>query len=148
MSSESYRLLHFDEVSRYINEPWYSSEVKVFVSEGIAIYAVPEKYLLKELDVKNFYLSKLQELINDFDFERVQSVMETLNWHWASIEGIPDKSVMISLVRELYHDIEDRILSHEHAYVATGGFKLTFNPDEDDELNLTFEAESCSVYGN
>ena len=109
---------------------------------------MPEKRLLKELDKKKFYQQKLQELIDEFEFWKVENVMEVLGWTWADIIGYPKKDDMIKVVRDLYNSIENRVLKEEYCFCATGGFKLTFNPEEDNELSLVFEAVTNSVYGN
>ena len=72
--------------------------------------------------------------------------MEVLEWTWAI--GYPKKDDMITVVWGLYDSIENRILRGEYCFCATGGFKLTFNPDEDNELSLVFEAVTNSIYGN
>lgn len=148
MSSENYRILNYEEVQRYTNCDWYSEEViNCLTAEG-TIWLIPEKRVLKDLDKKSFYKKKLQELLDEFDFERVHDTMDALGWHWADVDGIPEKEDMIPLVRSLYDTIENRVLNGEYAFCATGGFRLTFNPEEDNELNLVFEAETYSVYGN
>lgn len=144
MSDESYRILADVEVEKYKNEEWFNKEVLRLVD---FYYAVPEKRLLKELDKKKFYRQKLQELIDEFDFWKVENIMEVLGWTWSDI-GYPKKADMIKVVESLYAGIESMILKGEYCFCATGGFKLTFNPDEDNELSLVFEAVTNSVYGN
>jgi len=145
MSGESYRILDDQEINKYIDFPWFRKECKLVPGSG---WLVPEKYLLNELDKKRFYSNLLQELLDGFDFKRVHECMEVLNWYWAGVDGIPEKEDMISIVKNLYESIEKSILEGKYCYSSTGGFKLTFNPDEDNELNLVFEVENCSVYGN
>lgn len=145
MSDESYRILSFAEAEVYKNEEWFNKEVLRLVD---FYYAVPEKRLLKELDKKKFYRQKLQELIDEFDFWKVEDVMEVLNWTWVGIGTYPKKDDMVKVVESLYADIESRVLKGEYCFCATGGFKLTFNPEEDNELSLVFEAVTNSVYGN
>lgn len=144
MSDESYRILDTAECNAYKNEEWFYKEA-LWVANNQ--WAVPEKRLLKELDKKKFYRQKLQVLIDEFDFWKVENVMEVLNWTWANV-GYPKKDNMIKVVESLYAGIESRILKGEYCFCATGGFKLTFNPEEDNELNLVFEAVTNSVYGN
>lgn len=145
MSDESYRILDTAECSIYRNEEWFCKEALWVVNNQ---WAVPEKRLLKELDKKKFYRQKLQELIDEFDFWKVENIMEVLNWTWANIVGYPKKDNMIKVVESLYASIESRILKEEYCFCATGGFKLTFNPEEYNELSLVFEAVTNSVYGN
>lgn len=145
MSDESYRILDEQEINKYIDCPWFRKECK-FISG--TEWAVPEKYLIKDLDKKKFYSNLLQELLNGFDFERVHKCMEVLDWSWTGVNGIPEEEDMILVVKNLYESIEKRILEGKYCYCATGGFKLTFNPDEDNELSLVFAAENYSVYGD
>jgi len=145
MSDDSYRILDSSEIEVYKNKDWFYKESFLVVNNQ---WAVPEKRLLKELDKKKFYRQKLQELIDEFEFWKVENVMEVLEWTWVDIGGYPKKDDMIKLVKSLYDSIENRVLKGEYCFCATGGFKLTFNPDEDNELNLVFEAENYSVYGN
>ena len=143
MSDEVYRFLNFEEAEVYKNEDWFSKEAKLLPDFG---WAIPEKRLLKIIDKKKFYRQKLQELIDEFEFWKVENVMEVLEWTWTI--GYPRKDDMITVVWDLYDSIENRILREEYCFCATGGFKLTFNPDEDNELSLVFEAVTNSVYGN
>lgn len=145
MSDESYRILNDEEVNKYIDLPWFKKECKFISNCG---WAVPEKYLLKDIDRQKFFRSKLDELLEEFDFEKVHKIMDLLNWMWAGVYGIPTREDMILVVKNLYSSIEGAILRGEKSSIATGGFKLTYNPDEDDEITLTFEAVTNSVYGN
>lgn len=145
MSNESYRILNDEEVNKYIDCPWFKKECKFVSNYG---WAVPEKYLLKDIDRKNFYRSKLEELLTEFDFEKVHEIMELLDWTWVGVTGIPEREDMISVIKGLYNSIENAILSSKESFAATGGFKLTFSPDEDDEIKLVFEAVTYSVYGD
>jgi hypothetical protein len=144
MSVENYRIIDTVEYDIYKKEEWFYKEALLLVNNQ---WAVPERRLLKELDKKKFYRQKLQELIDEFEFWKVENVMEVLNWTWANI-GYPKKDDMIKVVESLYNSIENRILKGEYCFCATGGFKLTFDPEEDNELSLVFEAVTDSVYGN
>lgn len=145
MSDESYRILDDEEINKYIDCTWFREECKYIPNTG---WAVPEKYLKKYIDKKKFYQQKLQELINEFEFWKVENIMEVLNWKWWDKDSYPKKDDMIKVVESLYNSIENRILKGEYCFCATAGFKLTFNPDEDNELSLVFEAVTDSVYGN
>lgn len=145
MSDESYRILDDEEVNKYIDLPWFKKECKFISSYG---WAVPEKYLLKDIDRQKFFRSKLDELLKEFNFEKVHKIMDLLNWRWAGVIGIPGKEDMIPVIRSLFDSIKGAIMRKERSFAATGGFKLTYNPDEDDEITLAFEAVTYSVYGN
>lgn len=145
MSDESYRILNDEEVNEYIDLSWFRKECKFIPNYG---WAVPEKYLLKDIDRQKFFRSKLQELIDEFEFWKVESIMQVLNWTWADVVGYPKKDDMIKVVKDLYNSIENRVLEEEYCFCTSGGFKLTFNPEEENELSLVFEAVTNSVYGN
>ena len=144
MSGESYRILSSVEAQKYKDKDWFFKE-SIYINNSCA---VPEKRLLKELDKKKFYRQKLQELIDEFEFWKVENVMEVLEWTWANVVGYPKKDDMIKVVENLYASIESRVLKGEYCFCATGGFKLAFNPEEDNELSLVFEAVTNFVYGN
>lgn len=142
ISNESFRLVTPPELDEYRYCSWFSRETYLL---GIDKYFIPERYLKKALDQAKYYEDKLQELIDGFDFERVHSVMKTINWTWTNI-GVPSQNDMIAKVHSLYSSIRDRVLRHEYCYCASGGFKLTFDPNEANELRLVFVLETCSVY--
>lgn len=143
MSNESYRILNAEEVDKYIDCPWFKKECKFVSGCG---WAVPEKYLLKDIDRQKFFRSKLDELLEGFDFEKVHKIMDLLDWRWAGVIGTPEKEDMIPVVKSLYDSIEGAVLRDERSSAATGGFMLTFDPD--DEIKLVFEAVTYSVYGD
>lgn len=143
MSDESYRILNDEEVSKYVNLPWFHKECKYLCGSG---WVVPEKYLLKDIDRQKFFRSKLDELLEEFDFEKVHKIMDLLNWRWAGVIGIPEKGDMIPVICSLFDSIKGAIMRKERSFAATGGFKLTYDPDE--EITLTFEAVTYSVYGD
>jgi len=141
MSEEKYLKLSNEEVEELRDEDWFYKESFVVGSD----WMVPEFRLLKSTDKEKYWHSKMQELINDFSFDKVETVMKVLGWTWAA--GYPKKENMIPVVWSLYSSIQDGILKGEYCYAATGGFKLTFHPEEE-ELNLAFESLTDSVYGD
>lgn len=145
MSEESYKIINSEECDVYKDCDWFYRESFPLINTK---WAVPEKRLLEELDKKKFYRQKLQGLIYEFEFWKVERIMKVLEWTWADIPAYPKKNDMIRVVEELYNSIESRVLKGEYCFCATRGFKLTFDPEENDELSLVFEAVTNSVYGN
>lgn len=88
------------------------------------------------MDYKNYLLNvvpKVDEIVDNFDFERVHEVMESLNWGWAQSEGrVPEIAEMKTFVRNLFLDL----YKYESNQVSCGGFVA--EKDEDDELELSF----------
>ena len=142
ISDESYRRVTSPELDSYKKCEWFKNEAFLF---SAGMYFIPEHRMTKELDAIKFYEDKLQEILNGFDFDKVHEVMCTLNWCWANI-GIPSKEEMIAHIHYLYNSLKERIIKHEYCYCNSGGFKLSFNPNEGGELNLVFELESYSAY--
>lgn len=145
MSDESYRILNDKEIIKYKDCPWFKDECKFIPNYG---WTVPEKYLLRDIDRQKFFRSRLDELLKEFDFDKVHKIMDLLNWRWAGVIGIPEEEDMIPVIRDLFDSIKGAITRKERSFAATGGFKLAYNPDEDDEITLTFEAVTYSVYGD
>ena len=106
MSDESYRLITIKEANAYKDYAWFTLDA-IKVGDQ---WLVPEKYLLKDLDKKSYYRTKLQELLNSFDFEKVNIIMDALDWTWAGVCGTPGKEDMIPVIKQLYKDIEDFVL--------------------------------------
>lgn len=143
MSNESYRLLKSNEINKYLNCKWFDKVIRAG-----DYYLVPEKYLLKDIDKKKFYRSKLEELLQNFSFARVWKVMKALDWKWEGYPDTPSVADMAKVVGNLYNTIEGQVLNERYALASTGGFTLTYNPNEDHELKLVFEAVHYSVYGD
>lgn len=148
MSEENYRLFNADEIAPFSEKLWFDDEAIMIYRGSQRCYLIPEKRVLKEVNRKQYFRDKLQELLDDYDFDKVERVMAELQWTWAGVNGYPTEDDMIPLVKNLYDSIENRVIENRYAYCATGGFKLTYNPDEDEELSLVFEAVTGSVYGD
>lgn len=142
ISNERYRRVTPPELDKYKGCDWFKNEAFLY---SAGVYFIPEHRIAKDLDAIKFYEDKLQEILDGFDFDKVHEVMCNLNWGWSGI-GIPNKEKMIAHVHHLYDNIKERIIKQEYCYCASGGFKLSFNPSEDNELNLVFELESYSTY--
>lgn len=137
---ENFVILSGSEIVKYQGQPWFKDEVFKQVTEsGKAYYLFPRERLKDKP-------SLIDELIADFEWEKVERVMSELQWTWWGRDEQPTIEEMQRVVRDLYSAIKNRVEAGEYAFCATGGFKLTFNPDEDDELTLVFEAVTASVY--
>lgn len=70
----------------------------------------------------------IDEIMDNFDFEKVAKVMEGLNWGWVNSETdlkIPDVSELRKQARRLL-----TTALKENTSIATGGFKVTYLKDE------------------
>jgi len=93
----------------------------------------------------------INEIIEEFDFEKVKSVMEYLKWTWDSVNnetGIPSTGKLVKRAESLLNEAWDKSLEYKEDYmVSTGGFKAqAYYDNELFRIDLTFELSSWSVY--
>lgn len=94
----------------------------------------------------------IDEIIENFDWERVHKTMEALNWTWHDSEGeTPTLGALFRCASGLLHDAYDGAKMTEKSYsVATGGFIVrAFVDDETKEiysLRLAFEVCNWDSY--
>lgn len=92
--------------------------------------------------------SKIQDILKNFDFERVHSIMKMLDWKWAMVNhdnGIPS-------VDELKAEAKRLLIAAatERTQVATGGFRAVYEADgtcdDDPYIGLEFIAVECEGF--
>lgn len=91
----------------------------------------------------------IDNIMDNFDFNKVAKVMKYLKWEWAYSEtGIPEEPELRSSCRKYLSMAYDAGLERKREYtIATGGFVYTYDP-EYDELRLVFEVTGwCSNNG-
>lgn len=94
----------------------------------------------KKLSVEQ--IQSMDEVMDNFDFEKVQKVMDCLKWSWGHESQIPDiyeirqfaKRLLADAYIGLSHLIEDKSLT-----LSTGGFTATAY--RDGSLSLSFVVE-------
>lgn len=81
----------------------------------------------------------INRIIEDFDFEKVHRVMQTLNWCWYSTNGVPSVGALVLCAQELLQDVSKMNVGYS---IGIGGFramKINDEFDEDEEgLKLEF----------
>lgn len=87
-------------------------------------------------------------IIENFDFKRVYTVMKALDWRWACVcdnTRVPMvDEIMESAKRLLDEVIESHLEDGENHQISTGGFEVAINICEDDgipDLSLKFVVE-------
>lgn len=101
------------------------------------------------------YIAEVEDILDEFDFEKVQKVMEFLEWNWC--DGVPRIGELRKKARYLLSQVHQNALASEPGdthCVATGGFKARAVKDylPDDGFNfkvymeLTFEVTSWDNY--
>lgn len=89
----------------------------------------------------------IEEILYDFDFEKVHKVMESLKWKYVSsktISGIPSIAELVLMARGLLEEVIDS----EYNMVGTGGFYAYKRQEEDDMVyGLKFVLEEAETIG-
>lgn len=70
-----------------------------------------------------------EEMISEFDFEKVHKVMTLLDWTWVDSGKLPPTIERMKMtVRELFDQIYSSVNrdKRDHSVIATGGFQITY----------------------
>lgn len=95
---------------------------------------------------------KIRDIMNNFDFDKVQDVMQFVGWHWGlskNESGIPSKDELKKFALDLLIDA-----AKKHTWIASGGFRVQYeDPNEDDSLRerfiqLEFVLEECEGFSD
>lgn len=97
-------------------------------------------------EIRIEFENKLEEIIDNFDFDRVHKVMEFLNWNWVSCDGVPTIGKLVTTVqKEFRRAFEEVLQSKEGLKMSTGGFQwyIGYHPEHKEiknklELELKF----------
>lgn len=95
----------------------------------------------------------INNIIENFNWEKVHWVMDALGWTWATTQNeVPSIGALLGCAMNLLHDAYDSALVEKTTYIkATGGFRATAFVDEETkeiyELRLVFELTSWESYG-
>ena len=94
-------------------------------------------------------IETIENILDEYDFHRVQKVMEALNWLWVSSEGeIPSIGQLRRQARDLLEDVYNKEAS-PFFMVGTGGFEATRTMETGDlnkYLSLKFVVEEGNNY--
>ena len=84
--------------------------------------------------------SHIDEVMDEFDFSKVQKVMEFLRWEWASAEeGVPREAELRKKVRFLMEQCYQQSLKYQKDWgTGTGGFNVRYFYDD-----AFFEVDFC-----
>jgi hypothetical protein len=80
----------------------------------------------------------IDEIVECFDWERVQDTMQKLDWTWASSEGeTPSIGKLISTASRLLRDAYDGAEKEQETHLSgTGGFEAVCHVDKDGMYRL------------
>ena len=100
----------------------------------------------KESKLTYIQKMKIQNIMEDFDFQKVHNVMEQLDWKWGLTKpGIPTIDEMKCEAKRLLIDA-----CIEKTCIATGGFRAVYEEcsqgDPDPYIGLEFIIEECEGF--
>jgi len=105
------------------------------VAERIYNGVILEK-IMSLFDIVDHFQEKWEEIEKNFDWERVEKVMNFLDWKWYTVDGIPNirdlKHKAYNLLKEAYDN---------GGYYAVGGFTAEYIT-KDNFLQLSFVLDS------
>ena len=81
----------------------------------------------------------LDEIMDNFDFEKVAKVMETLNWTWLGADTSPTVEELQNMAGNLLWDV----CNADYDVVSAGGFEASkdFSDPDDPYVALRFVVE-------
>jgi len=70
---------------------------------------------------------RIDEIMDNFDFKKVEQTMKALDWKWGMADSIPEEYELRREARRLLKDVaSENVRESDLRYaVATGGFKAT-----------------------
>ena len=102
----------------------------------------PRELILLELTITIKSMEeKINEIMENFDFENVHKVMVALEWEWSFSRGgsgIPSVKSLKERAGELLSDVEDLICEGDTITSSSGGFEAKYH---DGCLSLSFIVE-------
>jgi hypothetical protein len=67
----------------------------------------------------------VEEIMNEFGFDQVETTMKALNWYWARSKGVPDIVTIRNEARRLLEEVSERLNVHKDYQLGTGGFEVS-----------------------
>lgn len=77
-----------------------------------------------------------EDLEKNFDFEKVQKMMNAVNWKWAFIKGPLTLNIIKENVKEMVHEVLERKTT-----ISTGGFEYVYRTPQNAAECFGCEAE-------
>lgn len=87
------------------------------------------------------YQDAIDDIIDNFDFEKVHKTMKALKWEWTAEGGVPEIPSIKKQARKLL-----KAAFENKSYNATGGFEVSYSSDENGEyVRLMFVVAEWDV---
>jgi hypothetical protein len=119
----------------------------------LGVVEIENKQNDKGLKMAEFY-EDVEDILDSFDFAKVKSVMEFLDWHWFDAEnGVPNISELRKKARKLLNDVRFNVVYSKEfnatSTIATGGFQASAQKYDDSDkiyMKLVFQLAECDNY--
>ena len=82
----------------------------------------------------------INNVLDSFDFVKVQKAMKAVNWTWATCNGVPSIRALMAKAEDLLWQV---LNNDEMQNISTGGLTAELY---DDVLSLTFTFEETEAY--
>lgn len=99
----------------------------------------------QKLELEQYKRADLvDEVLCNFNFFRVQSAMEALDWRWARCNGVPDIMTMRAVCDVLLKRAYDEVRAGAPEYeIASGGFHVYATTKQDGDIAFNLEFVVC-----
>lgn len=91
-------------------------------------------------------LNKIEDIMDNFDFNKVHDVMKMLKWQW----GLSTTNDKVPSVEELEDEARRLLVDAccEKTNISTGGFRAVYEGGDDDDtyIGLEFIVEECEGF--
>ena len=94
---------------------------------------------------KKYVKLRIKEVIDNFNFKRVQMVMEALDWHYFDDNNSTPslnklKKTATFTLNEAINELKKNIINNDYSYCETGGFRaIAFIDKENSQKELCLE---------
>lgn len=141
------KLVELEERMDKLENAFYELKdtIKTGITKGLG-EVVKTSPSTAESNLSETELAKIEDIIRDFNFEKVHKVMEMFDWKWAMTKyGVPTIEELKGEARRLLVDA-----AVEETQVATGGFRAVYEKsgpsDTDPFISLEFILEECEGF--
>jgi hypothetical protein len=90
--------------------------------------------------MKKWQKKAIKEIMENFDFTRVERVMYALNWTYYDIVGIPSLDILKEKAEELLTNIAE-VKTDQYGYYSDGGGFEAYHNSIDKVIKLSFTIE-------
>lgn len=126
------------------NSPWQDCD-------GGPLWLHSIEYRVKPQERYNDLSEDIEDILDCFDFQKVKTVMDFLNWQWVFCNGVPEIWDLRKHAREQLKTVAKEVLKEESGtfFTSCGGFKASARVYEDSPkiyLSLEFVVTDWSNY--